>query len=371
MGWRVERATLQDDWTTRLIVSADTYDPHPESLGFVVALNAAERSANTVKTYVTALAAFLTWAESVGVDWKSANVLDLTRYKRHLQESVSRTGRPRSAATVSVALTAISEFLRYCAAEGYIEAIVANRLVENRWVAPSGGRHAGESGQFRRTRINALRVNVGESPPRTLSAETVESMRQAASTARDRLLLRILHETGTRIGETLGLRTEDVHFLPNSRSLGCAIAGAHLHVVRRTDNTNEALAKSRRSRHVPVAGRVIEDYRDYQHERYDRLGERQNAHLFVNYDGPESGRPMSYSNVYKLVERLGRRAGVKATPHMFRHSAATAWVEAGNDVDVVQELLGHVSPMSTSIYLHASDTRMREAVISAATRSVE
>jgi integrase/recombinase XerD len=71
---------------------------------------------------------------------------------------------------------------------------------------------------------------------------------------------------------------------------------------------------------------------------------------------------MSYSNVYKIVARLGRRCGFRATPHMFRHSAATAWVEAGSDVDVVQRLLGHASPTSTAIYLHASDTRMREAV---------
>ena len=370
MGWVVERATLQERWTTRHIVDGDTYDPHPEALGFVVALNAAERSSNTVKTYLTAVASFLTWAETVGADWKSANVLDLTRYKRHLQESTSRTGRPRSAATVSVAMTAIAEFLRFCAAEGHVEAIVATRLVENRWISTAGRRGVGESGQFRWTRINALRVDVPESPLQTLSTSTVERMREAASTARDRLLLRILHETGTRIGEALGLRTEDVHFLPSSRSLGCAVGGAHLHVVRRNDNPNEALAKSRRSRHVPVAGRIVEDFRDYQHERYDRLGEHQNAWLFVNYDGPEPGRPMTYSNVYKLVERLGRQAGVKATPHMFRHSAATAWVEAGNDVDVVQQLLGHASPMSTAIYLHASDERMRNAVDSVARRVV-
>ncbi|MDN5780052.1 MAG: tyrosine-type recombinase/integrase [Humibacillus sp.] len=362
MAWKVERAVLQDGWKTRLIVDDRGFDLHPEAMGFVVAMEAAERSPNTVKTYLAALAGFLNWADVQGVDWRTVNVLDLTRYKRHLQEEPSRTGRPRSTATVGLSLTAVAEFLRYCASDGHIDPVVANRLVENRWVHPKGRRGAGESGQFRRARINALRVNLIEQPPEVLSEEQVAAMRSRAASARDRFLLRVLHDGGPRIGETLGLRTEDVHLLPNSRSLGCAVAGAHLHVNRRTDNQNGALAKSRRPRHLPVADVFVADYRDYQHERFMRFGDRQSGYMFVNYEGSAVGQPMTYSNVYKLVTRLGRSCGFRATPHMFRHSAATAWVEAGSDVDVVQALLGHASPASTAIYLHASDERMREAV---------
>ena len=47
-----------------------------------------------------------------------------------------------------------------------------------------------------------------------------------------------------RIGETLGLRREDLHLLHSSRSLGCAVPGPHLHVRRRM-NQNGALAQSR------------------------------------------------------------------------------------------------------------------------------
>lgn len=362
MAWKVEQAVLQDGWKTRLIVDDHGFDPHPEAMGFVVAMEAAERSPNTVKAYLTSLAGFLNWADGQGVDWRTVNILDLTRYKRYLQEQPSRTGRPRSTATVGLSLTAVGEFLRYCASDGHIDPAVANRLVENRWVRPKGRRAAGENGQFRRARINALRVNLSEQPPEVLSDEQVTAMRSRAATARDRFLLRVLHDGGPRIGETLGVRTEDVHLLPNSRSLGCSVAGAHIHVNRRTDNQNGALAKSRRQRHLPVADVFIADYRDYQHERFMRFGDRQSAYLFVNYQGSAAGRPMTYSNVYKIVTRLGRSCGFRATPHMFRHSAATAWVEAGSDVDVVQALLGHASPASTAIYLHASDERMREAV---------
>lgn len=360
MAWIVEVALLQDGWKTRLIVDSESYDPHPEAMGFVVALNAGERSPNTIKAYLSAVAVFLTWTDEHGVDWRKVNILELARYKRHLQEAPGRGGKPRSPATVSLSLTAVAEFLRYCSADGHIDPSVANRLVENRWVQPRRG--AGENGQFRRTRINALRVSLTERPPEVLSDEQVSALRAKTATARDRFLLKVLHDGGPRIGEALGLRTEDVHLLPNSRSLGCAVAGAHFHVQRRTDNQNDALAKSRRPRHLPVANTFIEDYREYQHERYMRFGEEQSAYLFVNYGGPERGQPMTYSNAYKVITRLGRACGFRATPHMFRHSAATAWVEAGTDVDVVQQLLGHASPSSTAIYMHASDERMREAV---------
>lgn len=201
---------LQEGWKTRLIVDDESFDPHPEAMGFVVALDAAERSPNTVKTYLAAVAGFLTWADEAGIDWRTVNILELTRYKRHIQEEPSRTGCPRSSATVSLALTAIAEFLRYCAAEGHIDPAVANRLVESRWVRPHRRRGEGENGQFRRTRINALRVNLVEHPPEVLSDEQVAAMRAGAGTARDRFMLRVLHDGGPRIGEALGLRTEDM-----------------------------------------------------------------------------------------------------------------------------------------------------------------
>jgi integrase len=47
---------------------------------------------------------------------------------------------------------------------------------------------------------------------------------------------------------------------------------------------------------------------------------------------------------------------------MFRHTAATGWVRAGTDLDVVRALLGHASLASTTVYLHARDEDKRRAV---------
>lgn len=50
------------------------------------------------------------------------------------------------------------------------------------------------------------------------------------------------------------------------------------------------------------------------------------------------------------------------TPHMFRHTAATGWLEAGVSPDVVQNLLGHASASTLEVYTHPTDAATRAAV---------
>ena len=72
---------------------------------------------------------------------------------------------------------------------------------------------------------------------------------------------------GLRRGEVCGLRRSDVHLLADSRPLGCEVARAHLHVVRRDDNPNGAWAKSRRQRAVPLDFLVVQAFDTYALER--------------------------------------------------------------------------------------------------------
>ena len=108
--------------------------------------------------------------------------------------------------------------------------------------------------------------------------------------------------TGTRVGEALGLRREDMHLMARSDALGCQLHGPHVHVRRRV-NVNGALAKSRYPRTVPVAEDVVGLYADYQHER-SRAGADVSDMVFVNLFRPPVGRPMSYANTKDLFNRL-------------------------------------------------------------------
>ena len=84
--------------------------------------------------------------------------------------------------------------------------------------------------------------------------------------------------------------------------------------------------------------------------------------VFVNLYREPLGAPMTYRAAKRLFERLARECGFAVRPHMFRHTAATSWVRAGTDLDVVRALLGHASLASTTVYLHARDEDKRRAV---------
>ena len=170
-----------------------------------------------------------------------------------------------------------------------------------------------------------------------------------------------MHDSGLRIGETLGLHRSDLHFLPDSSVLGCRIRGAHLHVHRRL-NPNGSLAKSRHSRDVPVTAAVVDAYSDYQRDKDVLAPDSSSDLVFLNLYGQVPDSAMTYSNAKRCVDRLGKDAGIVARPHMLRHTAATNWIRKGERLDVVQNLLGHASPMSTQVYLHPSEAEKRSAV---------
>jgi integrase/recombinase XerD len=227
------------------------------------------------------------------------------------------------------------------------------------------GYDPGEDNQFRVVQGRTLRFAVAEPGYETLTDEQIRTMLTLASRARDRFLVGLISCSGMRVGEALGLRGEDVHFLASSQALGCAVTGPHVH-VRRRSNANGALAKARVARWVPVTREVAGLYADYQHER-DLAGQADSCGMvFVNLFRPPLGAPMTYGNARDVFGRLARRAGFAARPHMLRHSAATRWLDDGAGRDVVQVLLGHVSPSSTARYIHVSDHRLREAVERAA-----
>jgi len=143
-----------------------------------------------------------------------------------------------------------------------------------------------------------------------------------------------------RLGEALGLRRADMHLLPDSRGLGCTVVGARVHVRHRA-NPNGALAKSRFPRTVPASDAVLAAYAGYRHERAVLAGEDGTDMVLVNLYHDPLGAPMTYRAAKGWFERLAAGCGFPVRPHMLRHTAATNWVRAGVDLDVVQALLGH------------------------------
>jgi integrase/recombinase XerD len=76
------------------------------------------------------------------------------------------------------------------------------------------------------------------------------------------------------------------------------------------------------------------------------------------------GTQLSTAYVRALTARLGRKAGIerRTNPHAFRHTAATAMIEADYSLPEVQAMLGHRNLSTTSVYTHVRDSRLAERV---------
>jgi integrase/recombinase XerC len=189
--------------------------------------------------------------------------------------------------------------------------------------------------------VNAARHVVSPKLPRKLAGflpidetmELVDGRRVAgAEVARDRAILELLYATGVRVSELTGLDVSDVD---------------------RAERTVTVLGKGSKERMVPygeAAAKALEGY-------LARRG-RDDGALFRNARG---GR-LTVRSVHTIVRRAARTAGItrRVTPHTLRHTFATHLLDAGADLRMIQELLGHSRLSTTQRYTHvAADQLMR------------
>lgn len=179
--------------------------------------------------------------------------------------------------------------------------------------------------------------------PEALSIAEVTALIEAPDLStplglRDRAILETLYSTGMRAAELTGLRLEDVDLVHRA--------------VR-------VLGKRKKERVIPIGGPAVEALRAYLPAR-ETLGHPEHRIIFVN----ERGGPLTTRSLQRIVVGYARKAltrRVKVTPHTLRHTFATHLLDAGADLRVVQELLGHESLSSTQIYTHVSIERLQEA----------
>jgi integrase len=195
------------------------------------------------------------------------------------------------------------------------------------------------------------------------SDEDVVALLRACRSARDRLIVLLMARAGLRRGEVLGLRRGDIHLLADSRALGCPVLRPHLHVVRRQDNPNRAVAKSRRQRAVPLDFLTVQAFDSYEFERMALEAAAGSDFVFVNLFRGTLGAPMRLDAVNDLVAAAAARAGIDPPPrpHQMRHAFASNVLDAGGALDEVQDLLGHASISSAQVYAHPDPSRLRAA----------
>ena len=83
------------------------------------------------------------------------------------------------------------------------------------------------------------------------------------------------------------------------------------------------------------------------------------------------GKKLTTKGVEEIIKKILFVSGIEknVTPHVLRHTFATMMINEGANVKVVQELLGHSSLDTTSIYTHITNDRLRSVYLNAHPRA--
>ncbi|MGH2734203.1 MAG: site-specific tyrosine recombinase XerD [Actinomycetota bacterium] len=284
---------------------------------------------NTVLAYKRDLATWLEFCTVRKLDPIEASGDDVTEFLGALRSGSPPATKPFASSTVARMLVALRSIYRFATAEGYLEADPTELL--------------GSPKQPR-------------SIPKAIRVDEVERLLELPQSdllgRRDRAILETLYGAGLRISELVGLDVDDVD-----------LDGGSV-LVR--------LGKGSKSRRVPLgraAGGAVGDYQSVSRATLvaRAKGPGGRGALFLNSRG---GR-LSRQGCWKILKGYARQAGLgdKVSPHTLRHSFATHMLDAGADIRVVQELLGHASLATTQVYTLVSDGRLREVYLSSHPRA--
>jgi integrase/recombinase XerD len=149
---------------------------------------------------------------------------------------------------------------------------------------------------------------------------------------KSRLIVQLIYAAGLRVSEVVALRVHDLEF---EQEHGWVRDG-----------------KGGKDRMFIIPSHLAKDIQKYLRKR-----DVQSEYLFPGRNGTQ----MTTRNVQKIVKNAVERAALtkKLSPHKLRHSFATHLLEAGNDVRVIQELLGHANLQTTQIYTHVTKSTLK------------
>lgn len=286
-------------------------------LGNFIAYLKVEKNASphTVRNYAEDLSQFLAFMEKEGAHFPDE--VDYLAIRHFLALMQQRAYERR---TIARKLSAIRSFFRYLHREG--------QLTDTSWASVSTPR-------------------TGKKLPKFLYVDEMFRLLAAPDTKkpaglRDMAILEVLYASGIRVSELVAL---DLHTLDLN-------AGQFI-----------VFGKGARERMVPLgrfARRSVMAYLDQGRPellRKNKEGTDEKA-LWLN----KYGTRLTDRGVRRLVEKyVGQISLTKGiSPHSIRHSFATHLLNAGADLRVVQELLGHVNISTTQIYTHITRDQLKE-----------
>ena len=271
-----------------------------------------ERNASpqTVQTYEESLRAFesyLTFRDNeLSMDSVDTDLI------RDWMESLMDKGN--SASTINKNLSALRSFYRFALRRGLVKKDPAH--------AVTGPKKSKPLPQFLRE---------GEMDRLLDELEWDSSF----NNVRARTILLLFYEAGLRRSELIGLDDKDIDF-----------EAAQLKVT----------GKRNKQRIVPFGAELGETLKDYKAKRQEEFGETSGA-LFLS----DKGERISGAQVYQIVRKyLSMVTSLKKrSPHVLRHTFATAMLNNGAGLETIKSLLGHESVSTTEIYTHTTFEQLK------------
>lgn len=268
-------------------------------------------AANSVEAYVRDLTEFSHFIlRMYDVPPTKVEQVMVERYMLFLYE------RQRKKSSQARELSSIKGFYNYLLLGDQIEASPVEFVA-----APKAGRHL----------------------PDTLTVEEIERIIDSitpytAKGRRDRAMLELLYSCGLRVSELISLRMSDLFF-----------GEGYIRVIGKGD----------KQRLVPIGSTARERIMMYLDDRREKE-KRDTDTLFLNNRGGKLTRIM----VFLILRQAVENAGIDKTvsPHTLRHSFASHLIAGGASIRQVQEMLGHESVVTTEIYTHLDEGRLRSTV---------
>jgi integrase/recombinase XerD len=352
---KVQRVQLLNSNHITWTVLGDDYLPVQPIQELLLYLKNIERSPNTIKSYAYHLKLFWLFLREKQLEWTYIGFVELTEFVAWLRDghekhdgitSAEEIVSVRKETTVNTILAAVFALYDYHKRAGTTKDIPLYREQHQPRRRYKSFLHHIDKGKTVKTRV--IKLKQPQCIHKTLNPDQIDQLCNACYLMRDKFLIRLLYETGMRIGQALGLRHQDIHSWDNE-----------IKIVPRYDNINQALAKTRDSYIVHVSQKLMSLYTDYLINEFDDID---SDYVFVNIREGIIGDPLKYNVVAKLFDRLRKRTGIYAHPHMLRHTHATELIRCGWDVAKVQKRLGHKDVQTTlNIYSHLNDDDMKRA----------
>ncbi|MBP3202887.1 MAG: tyrosine-type recombinase/integrase [Bacteroidales bacterium] len=163
-----------------------------------------------------------------------------------------------------------------------------------------------------------------------------------------RLIVHLLYVSGIRRAELIGLRVASVDF-----------SRGHLRVLGKGDKMRE----------IPLIPSILEEISLYLNAAsFVTGGERSAESPLLTTDKGKALYPEFVDRAVK-AELDGSSITGRKSPHVLRHSLATALLQEGADLNAIKEMLGHSSLAATEVYTHNSVQRLRTQYMNAHPRA--